>query len=67
MIAGIFSSAARSSVRVIFSPATEPIEPPMKPKSAMATATDKPSICALPAVIESYLPVFCSEARSLSI
>ncbi len=43
IIKGFFSSRARSATRAIFSPTTEPIEPPMNPKSMTPNWTGMPS------------------------
>ena len=65
-IAGIRPSTARSSVRATFSPATLPIEPPMKEKSAAATATRRPSSWASPEIIESVASAFSVETASFT-
>ncbi len=43
MISGIFLSIERRARRAIFSPTTDPIEPPMKLKSITARSTGIPS------------------------
>ena len=43
-MAGTCRSSARSNMRVIFSPTTEPIEPPMNSKTKTPSATGWPSI-----------------------
>ena len=43
MMNGSFFSRQRSAAMVIFSPTTEPIDPPMKPYSMAAITTGRPS------------------------
>ncbi len=52
------SASARSAARVIFSPTTLPIEPPMNSKSMTTSSTGLPPIAALPAMAASFSPLF---------
>ena len=54
---GSFSSTAASMVRVIFSPTTEPIEPPMNSGSMTASMIGRPLMKPLPQTTASRLPV----------
>jgi hypothetical protein len=56
-ISGIRSTNASSAARVTFSPTTEPIEPPMNPKSMTQTATAWPSMAPTPHTAASRSPV----------
>ena len=49
MIAGPPVRDARSNWRVIFSPTTEPIEPPMNSNTKKPASTGMPPIAAVPA------------------
>ena len=49
MIAGRLCATARSNWRVIFSPTTEPIEPPMNSNTKKPTSTGMPPTAAVPA------------------
>ena len=60
-------AAAASQARENFSPVTEPIEPPMKPKSIAASSTGWASISACPITIASPSPVFSSASASRSV
>ena len=53
MITGACFSRPRSMARVIFSPTTEPMLPPMKPKSKTPMTTGSPSISPSPQRIAS--------------
>ena len=57
MTAGRRSSVARSTVHVIFSPTTEPIDPIMNDGSMTASATGMPASSALPQRTASDLPL----------
>ena len=57
-ISGRSSSRARSAARVIFSPTTEPIDPPMKPYSMAAATTGIRSISPVTQITASLSPVF---------
>ena len=61
---GISRFRAFRPVRAIFSPTTEPIEPPIKLKSITAKATGMPSIRPLPVVTASFRPVLRRAASS---
>ena len=54
---GIPSARAPSAARVTFSPTTEPIEPPMKPKSRAQTAIRRPASDPKPQIAASRRPV----------
>jgi len=60
MISGSFFSTLRSAARVIFSPTTDPIEPPMKPYSMAQTTTGMPSSFPSAQRTASPLPTRCS-------
>ena len=55
---GSFSSAPASIVRVIFSPTTLPIDPPMNLGSITAIMIGRPLMNPLPQITASRLPVF---------
>jgi hypothetical protein len=55
---GIRSARARSAARVIFSPTTEPMLPPMKPKSMAEMMTLIPSSVPMPLTTASGSEVF---------
>jgi hypothetical protein len=57
-MAGTCRSSARSNTRVIFSPTTEPIEPPMNSKTKTASSTGIPSILPEPTRTASAPPAF---------
>ena len=63
---GSRSSIARSKVRQIFSPTTEPIEPIMKSPSMMKTAQGSPPMVARPQSTASLLPQARCERSSFS-
>ena len=52
--------------RVIFSPATEPMEAPRKLKSMTARETGRPFILPMPAMTVSLTPVFFTFSASFS-
>jgi hypothetical protein len=60
-MSGARAFSAAFAARAIFSPTTEPIEPPMKPKSMTAIATGIESISPVPVMTASALP-FASAA-----
>jgi len=60
------SASARSAARVIFSPTTLPIEPPMNSKSMTTSSTGFPPIVALPAMAASFSPLFSCAAAMRS-
>jgi hypothetical protein len=62
---GTFFSAPTSIARMIFSPTTDPMLPPMNRKSITASTTSWPSILHSPVTTASLIPVFCSAAASL--
>ncbi len=64
---GTSCAIARSHARANFSPTTEPIEPPMKPKSIVARTTGRPAIDAVPMTIASPRPVSSSAAARRSM
>jgi hypothetical protein len=66
-INGIRASNARSTARQIFSPTTEPMLPPMNPKSNTHNATLRPLTAPWPMTMASFRPVFscCDLMRSL--
>ncbi len=66
MISGIRSSSARRPTRTIFSPTTEPIEPPMNLKSITARAMGSPSRVPVPVRTASSRPAFFRLAASRS-
>ena len=66
-ISGMRSEAAPSAARAIFSPTTDPMEPPMNPKSMTVTATGRPPIRPLPQIAASRMPVLTWAAASRSI
>jgi hypothetical protein len=55
-MAAVRRSRARSNTRVTFSPATEPIDPPMNSNTKMPTWTGWPSIAPDPDLTESLGP-----------
>ncbi len=63
IIIGIFSSIALSIARAIFSPTTEPIEPPIKAKSMTAIDTFKPLIFPTAVLTASVKPLLDFEGR----
>jgi hypothetical protein len=63
---GVLDASPRSIARVIFSPTTTPMLPPMKPYSMAATITGMPSSVPLPTMIASRMPVAAWPARSRS-
>ena len=63
---GVCDASPRSIARVIFSPTTTPMLPPMKPYSIAATVTGMPSSVPLPTMIASRMPVDAWLARSRS-
>ena len=65
-ISGTRSASAPSAARVTFSPTTEPIEPPMNPKSSAQIATRRPSSAPKPQVAPSRRPVESWAATSRS-
>ena len=58
-ISGHLRSTARSAARVIFSPTTEPIEPPMKRYSMAASTTGISSIAPATTITASRSPTAC--------
>jgi hypothetical protein len=67
MMSGIRLSAERCASRAIFSPTTEPIEPPMNRKSITAMWTGTPSSFAWPVRIASWRLAFLIAAASRSL
>ena len=59
-------AAPRSKSRVIFSPTTEPIDPPMKLKMNAPYAMGMPSMWPLPVSMASFARVFFCEAATRS-
>ena len=57
MISGMRSARAASPARATFSPTTEPIDPPMNPKSMTHIDTGLPPIVARPQTAASRRPV----------
>ena len=55
---GCFFSAPRSIMRVIFSPTTEPMEPPMKRNTKQPSCTGRPPMLPEPAMKASFTPDF---------
>ena len=66
MTSGTFFSWERRASRAIFSPTTEPIEPPMNAKFITARLNGIPSIRALPVMTASPCPPFFTAAASRS-
>jgi glutamate mutase epsilon subunit len=66
IIIGIFSSIALSIARAIFSPTTEPIEPPINAKSITAMDTFKPLILPTAVLTASVKPLLVLEAFTRS-
>jgi hypothetical protein len=66
MTSGIFFSTDRRASRAIFSPTTEPIDPPMKAKFMTARLNSSPSILAVPVYTASASPPFCRAILSRS-
>ncbi len=64
---GTRSSIARSIARVIFSPTTTPMLPPMKPYSIDATIARSPSIVPVAVMIASLSPVDSTPAFSRAL
>ena len=62
MISGTRRSSARSTARVIFSPTTTPIDPPMKWYSIEATIVSIPSMRPVATTTASVRPVACEPA-----
>ena len=62
MMSGCFFFNARSIALAIFSPTTEPILPPMNPKSMQAMTTGIPLISAVPVRTASLSPLFRIES-----
>ncbi len=58
-ISGTLRSQARSAARVIFSPTTEPMEPPMKRYSMAASTTGIPSTVPCTTITASRSPTAC--------
>ena len=58
MITGCRAPSARSIARVIFSPTTTPMLPPMNPYSIAATAHSTPPTRPLAVMTASFSPVF---------
>ncbi len=65
--AGTFRSSARSNTRVIFSPATEPIDPPMNSNTKKPSSTGIASIRAEPERRESAPPAVLRAALRRSL
>ncbi len=63
MMSGTRSASARSAARVIFSPTTTPMLPPMKAYSIAAITTGMPSMAPVPMMTASLRPVL----RMLSV
>ena len=59
---GIRRSSARSIPRVIFSPTTTPMLPPMKPYSIAATIVSMPSSAPVATITASLRPVAATPA-----
>ena len=66
MMTGSLPSIARSMARVIFSPTTTPMLPPMKPYSIAATTASMPSIRPVAVITASFRPVAAMLASSRS-
>ena len=60
-ISGSFSAVAFSMARVIISPTTAPMEPPMKEYSMALTITGLPSSLPRALMTASFRPVSCCE------
>ena len=65
--AGTRRSSARSNTRVIFSPTTEPIEPPMNSNTKKPVSTSMPSILPASASRASTSPLDLREDLSRSL
>ena len=61
---GIRLSMPSSMARVIFSPAAEPMLPPMKRKSMMASASGNSTMVAWPITTASFMPTFFRSSSS---
>jgi len=57
MMSGVCCCSARSAARVIFSPTTEPLLPPMKPYSMTANTTAMPPTVPSAVITASLSPV----------
>ena len=66
MTTGVRRSRARSSARVIFSPTTTPMLPPMNPYSIDATMVWMPSIVPEATTTASFWPVLSAPAFNRS-
>ena len=67
IIRGTLFSKALSMERVIFSPTTDPMLPPIKLKSKTATSTESPSINPDPVIMASLAVFFLMLVRILSL